>query len=270
MLRKERGWVWWWTHWNLEKLHEGGDVCHIIMDMVSGEEIVWISPTRGPLPGLVRLRGAVVGHITNSLLAAWAAHATQRLMALKSLSSGPSPRSLPWRVMTIWVDCLIRTCYRIIIISHMRRLHRCIRLSIFIGGLYRAHRFCEQLVVVGAESMLCRLHWNLCLLLLKSRKSSIGLSCRALYDCRLCYLILILRIRDELQLLMRFDVTHDLFQILVLVHSISYALSRVMVPHEASECRLRHIWCLCLRAIIGALSRLLGWSFLLARCAIGA
>jgi hypothetical protein len=118
--------------------------------------------------------------------------------------------------------------------------------------------------------MLRRLHWNLCLLQFKSRKSSISLSGRALYDCRFCYLILILRIRDELQLLMRFDVTHDLFQILVLIHPISYALSRVMAPHEASEGRLRDIWRLCFRGIIGALSRLLGWSFLLARCAIGA
>jgi hypothetical protein len=40
---------------------------------------------------------------------------------------------------------------------------------------------------------------------------------------------------------MHFDVTHDLFQILVLIHFISYALSSVMVPHEASECRLRQI-----------------------------
>ena len=152
----------------------------------------------------------------------------------------------------------------------MRRLNQCIRFSIIIGGLYRANRFCEQLVVVGAESMFHRLHWNLCLLLLKSRKSSIGLSGRALYDCRLCYLILILRVRGKLQFLMRFDVAHDLFQILVLVHPISYALSRVMTPHEASEGRLRDIWRLSLRGIIGALSRLLGWCFLLSRCAIGA
>jgi hypothetical protein len=152
----------------------------------------------------------------------------------------------------------------------VRRLNRCIRLSIVISGLYRAHRFGKQLVVVGAESMLRRLHYHLWLLLLKSRKSSISLSGRALYDDRLCYLILIFWVRYELQLFMRFDVTHDLFQILVLIISVSYALSRVMASHEAREGRLRHIWRLSLRGIIGAFSWLLGWSLLLARRAIGA
>jgi hypothetical protein len=192
------------------------------------------------------------------------------LMALKPLCSWPSPRSLPWRVMPIWGDCLIRTCQNLIIICQMRSFHRCKRLSIVISGLYWAHRFSEQLVVVGAESMLRWLHCHLCLLLLKSRKSGIGLSRRARYDYRLCYLILILRVRKELQLFMSFDVTHDLFQILVLIISISYALSSVMAPHEASKSRLRNIWHLSLRGIIGAFGCLLGWSLLLARCAIGA
>jgi hypothetical protein len=152
----------------------------------------------------------------------------------------------------------------------VRRLHRSIRLSIVISGLYRAHRFGKQLVVVGAESMLRWLHCHLWLLLLKSRKSSISLSGWALYDYRLCYLVLIFWVRYELQLFMRFDVTHDLFQILVLIISISYALSRVMAPHEAREGRLRQIWRLSLRSIIGAFSWLLGWSLLLDRRAIGA
>ena len=154
----------------------------------------------------------------------------------------------------------------------MRCLHRSIRLSLDISGWYRTHRFGDQLIVIGAESMLRRLHWHFRQMLLQSRKCRIGLSSWSLYYCRLCYVILILWVRYDLQLLVPFDVTHYLFKILVVIISISYSLFRVMAPHEARKGRLlRYIWRLSLRGVIGAFRWLLGRScFLLARCAIGA